>query len=137
MKKLIKIIYNLIFILIVLIKKSFNIIENIIFLLRLKFQDINFNRSKNNLNLQQKNKFKKINDRHTRIHLKELADMLESELEKYESHMERNKIQKLKRIININLNKENLKNLTILYTILFETPKNRIIEELNKFLSNH
>ncbi len=71
------------------------------------------------------------------MHLKELADLLETELNKYQRSMDDQKFSRLKGIIIKSLNKGDLKNLTTLYNILFEIPKNEILSELYKLSLSH
>ncbi|MGB3207035.1 MAG: hypothetical protein WBB28_18780 [Crinalium sp.] len=99
-------------------------------------QPLKFKLSKYTLSQIHKYRLKKIDDEHTRQHLKELADLLDKELNKYRQDIGKQNFYKLKIYIWRSLNNMQLASLTKLYNILFETTENLIPQELNKFVNN-
>ena len=136
MRTVIRVIYDIAFIIALLIGHLFKGIVYVLSLLGLKLQEVSFGVSKANLKRRQQDEFRRINDRHTKIHLKELADLLETELSKYQQDIDSQKFYRLKGLIKKSLDKGDLKKLTIFYTILFETPKNKVLTELYKLLTS-
>lgn len=134
MRIFIKIVYDIVFVFIWLMSHLYKGVTYFISLLTLRFQEVIFKVSKANLRRKQKIEFDKLNDRHTKIHLKELANLLESRLKKYQENIEEKKFYKLKKIIAKCLNQGDLKSLTDLHDILFDTPENEVLAKLDKFI---
>ena len=138
MRILIKLVYDIAFVFSWLISQLGKAVTYFFCLIGLRLQEINFKASKFRKKRQQENEFNKFNDRHDKIHLKELADILNSESKKYQKSIGDEIFYKLKRIISKNLKKVNLKDLTILYNILFDTSDNtKLVEKLKKFIDKH
>lgn len=134
MKALLRVIFDTFFVFILFIGSLFKSILHVISLLGLRLQEANFKISKANLRRRQENEFRRINNRHTRIHLKELADLLEAELIQYQKDISNQDFYRLKGMIARSLNRGDLEKLTKLHTILFEIPKEQVLTKLMKFL---
>ncbi len=91
-----------------------------------------FRNFRNNILKSQKDRLKQISDEDTKKHLKELADVLNRELDKYQQNIKQECFYNLKVMIKTDVEDMNLDNLTILYRIFFTTPNSDIVNELKK-----
>jgi ferredoxin-fold anticodon binding domain-containing protein len=133
MKILTRIISDVFFTFALLINHLLKAIIYLVSLLNLKLQKIFFGVSKANLKRKQQAEFRRVSDRNTRIHLKELADLLEAELNKYQQKLESQKFYKLKTIIAKSLDRGDLDTLTSLHKILFDLPNEDVLRGLSSF----
>jgi hypothetical protein len=128
----IRLIYNTISIFTLLISYLFKGITYVISMLGLRFQEINFRISKANLKRRQNGEFKRVNDKHTKMHLQELVDLLQTELSNYKQDIDSQNFYKLEGMITRSFNKGDLSGLTMFHTILFE-----VSAELRKILTRN
>jgi hypothetical protein len=133
MRILIRIVYDAFFAFSLLVNHFLKSIVYLVSLLNLKLNEMFFGVSKANLKRKQQAEFRRVSDRNTRIHLKELADLLETELNKYQQKIESQKFYKLKTIIARSLDRGDLGTLTSLHEILFDLPSNDILKRLSNF----
>ncbi len=99
-------------------------------------QRISFKFSKRNVLHKHQNKINRINDENTKKHLRELANVLKEELNKYRKDISPPAFYKLKKLIERNYLNMDLRNLTIAYKVFFETSKASILPELAKLIKS-
>jgi hypothetical protein len=124
MRKLTRLIYNVAFLAFLLLSHFVKRVVQFFALLSLKLQAIRFRVSKSNLRRRQQDEYRRLNDR-----------LLKAELSKYKQSMESQKFYMLAGMIDHSFNKNDLKRLSVFYEVLFETPKHKVLEELNNLLN--
>jgi hypothetical protein len=132
MRILIKVLYNTVFTLVLLIGYLFKGFARVMSILGLRLQDISFAILKVFFKWRQNYKVKRADDRNTKMHLKELADLLEAELMNYQQDIDSQRFYNLRGMIARSLRKRDLNSLTALYETLFELPSNQVLKELHK-----
>ena len=103
-------------------------------MLKLRIQERAFYSTRKTVLDEQRKEFNRINTENTKENLKELANLINSELNKYNHDIDEDDINRLKKMIKRSVNELSLENLTILYNIFFESPKIDILNNLNKLL---
>lgn len=124
-------IFFLIFLCIEYIKKS---VTYTFSMLKLRIQERAFYSTKKTVLQEQRKELNRINRENTKKNLKELADLLNLELNRYNYDIDEDDINRLKKMIKKSVNEMSLKNLTILYKIFFETPKIDVLNKVDKLL---
>lgn len=137
MEALLKVIYDTVFFAILCIGYLLKAIIYLFSLLGLGMQALYFRVSRGSFAYRQRSKFRQMDYEDTRKHWKELVDVLEVELNKYQQKLTTQEFYLIRAIIAISFTRTNLKSLTKLHIILCETPKNEVLIELRKFLKNN
>lgn len=137
MESLLKVTYDTVLFVVLCVSYLLKAIIYLFYLLGLGMQALYFRVSRGSFAYRQQSMFRRMDYEDTRKHWKELVDVLEVELNKYQQKLTTQEFYLARAIIVISLKRTNLKSLIKLHIILCETPKNEVLIELRKFLKNN
>jgi len=136
MRIFLRIVYGIAFFIFIFISEFRRTQHYILSMIWQIIQRISFRFSKRNVLHKHQSEINRINNENTKKHLRELANVLKEELNKYRNDINPQDFYKLRKLIERNYLNMDLGNLTIVYKIFFETSKASILPELVKLIKS-